>query len=100
VLSRGWIEGVLSPIALCGLTSLYSVCHSSTFSRASSRSRNQWRPRHSHRTAILRFVLSTRSNLSEYISGGVMPLVDLRSHYSYAIDIDSGADHESRNYPF
>jgi hypothetical protein len=34
----GWIKdnGVLSPIALCGLTSLYAVRHSSTFSRASS----------------------------------------------------------------
>jgi Transposase DDE domain group 1 len=42
----------LSPIALCGLTSLYSIRHSSTFSRASSRSRNQWRPRHSSRRSV------------------------------------------------
>src|SRR5262249_9781527 len=41
-----WIKdnGVLSPIALWGLTSLYSVRHSSIFSRASSRSRNQCWP--------------------------------------------------------
>jgi hypothetical protein len=36
--------------------SRHSWCHSSTFSRASSRSRNQWRSRHSSRTVANRGV--------------------------------------------
>jgi hypothetical protein len=88
----GWIKdnGGLSPIALCGLTSLYSVRHSSTFSPASSRSRNQWRPRHSSRTVALKWPDSRKSvrsfkgiicdNISEFES--YMPSHAVRSPWA------------------
>lgn len=46
--------GGLSPIAPCGLASLYSDRQFSTFWRASSRPRNQCFPRHSSRTMALK----------------------------------------------
>jgi hypothetical protein len=99
----GWIKdnGGLSPIALCGLTSLYSVRHSSTFSPASSRSRNQWRPRHSSRTVALKWPDSRKSvrsfkgiicdNISEFES--YMPSHAVRSPWASGPATNTGPLH-------
>jgi hypothetical protein len=80
--SGGWIKdnGVMSPIALWGLTSLYSVRRSSTFSRTSSTSRNQCRPGHSNRTAALKLSTYALSvGFPGRLKSSVMPFAPRRS---------------------